>query len=88
MNILHTIVEEESIPVLLEYIGMCMTVGILHQQFVILYGEGGNGKSTLLSLITNLLGATNVSNVSLEDLSNDKKFYTWLARRKVSEYWW
>lgn len=84
MNILHTIVEEESIPVLLEYIGMCMTVGILHQQFVILYGEGGNGKSTLLSLITNLLGATNVSNVSLEDLSNDKSFTLGLLEGKLA----
>lgn len=84
MNILKTIVEEESIPVLLEYIGMCMTVGILHQQFIILYGEGGNGKSTLLTLITNLLGAANVSNVSLEDLSNDKSFTLGLLEGKLA----
>ncbi|MEK5039444.1 DNA primase family protein [Sporosarcina sp. FSL K6-3457] len=84
MNILKTVVEEESIPVLLEYIGMCMTVGILHQQFIILYGDGGNGKSTLLSLITNLLGAANVSNVSLEHLSKDKNFTLGLLDGKLA----
>lgn len=51
---------------------------------MILYGEGGNGKSTLLSLITNLLGAANVSNVSLEDLSNDKSFTLGLLEGKLA----
>lgn len=37
----------------------------------ILYGEGGNGKGTTLSLITHMLGEENVSNVSLHKLESN-----------------
>jgi len=40
------------------------------ENFFILYGEGGNGKSVLLTILACLLGEENVSSVSLESLTN------------------
>jgi hypothetical protein len=39
---------------------------------VLLWGAGGNGKSTLLGLLRALLGAENVAAVSLHDLEGDR----------------
>lgn len=43
------------------------------QKAFILYGEGSNGKSTLLDMITSLVGDNNVSNLSLEELNHNFK---------------
>ena len=46
--------------------------GYPHQSAFILVGDGGNGKSPLLSLLTEFLGPENVSSISLQDLVNHK----------------
>jgi len=43
---------------------------------VVLYGEGANGKSTFLRLVTELLGEGNVSYVCLPDLAGRNRFAT------------
>ena len=40
------------------------------ENFFILYGEGGNGKTVLLTILSSLLGEKNVSSVSLESLTS------------------
>ena len=45
---------------------------IPHQSAFILVGDGGNGKSPLLSLLTEFLGPENVSSISLQGLVNHK----------------
>ena len=44
-----------------------------YQQAYLLTGSGSNGKSTLITLITKLVGSTNVTAVSLQEL-NDNRF--------------
>ena len=48
------------------------------QHYMILYGNGGEGKSTFLGKITEVIGKFNVSDVSLDDLSDQEaaKFTT------------
>ena len=48
------------------------------QHYMILYGNGGEGKSTFLGKITEIIGKSNVSDVSLDDLSDQEaaKFTT------------
>lgn len=48
------------------------------QHYMILYGNGGEGKSTFLDKVTQVVGKSNVSNVSLEALSDQEasKFAT------------
>lgn len=55
-----------------ELIGHCLYRGWIDQKSVMLLGEGANGKSTLLNLITQLLGTDNVSAVSLQDFDRDR----------------
>ena len=40
------------------------------ENFFMLYGEGGNGKTVLLTVLSSLLGENNVSSVPLESLSS------------------
>lgn len=43
------------------------------QHYVLLYGPGGDGKSTFLNWLTQIVGVQNTSNVSLEALTNSEK---------------
>lgn len=54
---------------LLEYIGYCMTRDTRQQKFLILYGSGGTGKSTLIRLLEEIIGEENTSNIPLRELS-------------------
>ncbi len=52
-----------------EVVGYCLVNNTFAQKFFILYGEGGNGKSSFLQLLTSLLTEVNVSNIALIDIS-------------------
>lgn len=56
-----------------EYAGYCMTADTQMQKFLILTGNGGTGKSVMISLIESLVGAENCSCISLQDLN--RRFY-------------
>jgi putative DNA primase/helicase len=62
----------ELIPLIHEIVGYLVTPDNSLQAAVMLLGEGANGKSTLLSLLTALLGAENVSTVALHRLDEDR----------------
>lgn len=53
---------------LLQYMGYSLTRDTRQQKFLILTGEGGSGKSTLIKCFEMLAGQKNISNVSLTDL--------------------
>lgn len=55
-----------------EAIGYCLIPDYRLSKVFVLYGEGGNGKSTFLTLLTRVLGEFNVSSVTLEDLAQDR----------------
>lgn len=54
---------------LLQYSGLCMTRDVRQQKFMIIQGEGGSGKSTLIKLFDRMIGVENISNISLNQLS-------------------
>jgi len=56
---------------LAEYIGYCFSKNLKLERMLVCYGFGSNGKSVLLDLVTKLLGACNVSNVTLSNLTTD-----------------
>lgn len=63
--------DEESTLYLLEAIGYCFYRSYKpFQNITILQGAGGNGKSTFLNLLSDLIGQENISNVSLQALSD------------------
>lgn len=54
---------------LLEYIGLCCTTDTRQQKMLVICGEGGTGKSTIINLIQELVGKQNTSNVAMSKLS-------------------
>ena len=63
---------DEDREMLLEYLGYCLTCDTRLQKFMILYGTGGSGKSTLISLLQKVVGPENYANISLSKLSADR----------------
>jgi P4 family phage/plasmid primase-like protien len=61
--------DPERIAIIQEWAGLSLVFDTSFQKFLILVGEGGNGKSVVCAWLTALLGASNVSNVSLESFS-------------------
>lgn len=61
--------EPDDREMLLQYSGYSMTKDMRQQKFLILKGEGGTGKSTLLSLIESIIGEENTSHVSMKEMT-------------------
>ncbi len=62
--------DPERVCVIQEFFGYLLTADtVIHKAFF-LFGEGSNGKSVLLDILTYLIGPENVSNLSLTDLDN------------------
>jgi len=68
LRFLNEILEEDEdrIAVLQEWFGYCLTADTSMQKFLMLEGDGANGKSVVCDILTALLGAENVSHVPLE----------------------
>lgn len=56
-----------------EYLGYSMTSDTKMQKFLMLVGEGGTGKSVIISLFQKVIGINNCSSISLQDLN--RRFY-------------
>jgi P4 family phage/plasmid primase-like protien len=54
------------VALLQEWMGYMLTWSTGKQKFLIMVGEGGNGKSVVIAVMTAVLGEDNVSNVPLE----------------------
>jgi len=59
----------EDLEMLLQFSGLCLTRDTRQQKFMILLGEGGTGKSTVIRVIDLMIGADNISNISLNQLT-------------------
>jgi putative DNA primase/helicase len=69
---LSEVLHENDIPVVQEVVGYCLLKDYRYAKAVMMLGPGENGKSTLLNLITALLGDKNVATPSLQDLLRDR----------------
>jgi putative DNA primase/helicase len=63
--------DEEKLSLLQEWFGYCLTPDTSQQRFLLLEGEGRNGKSVVCAALTALLGYRNVSQVRLEQFDDD-----------------
>lgn len=68
---LRTILPKDCWDWIYELVGYLCYAGDPAQAMTILYGGGGNGKSTLLTALRTLLGPGNVSAVGIHDLAGD-----------------
>jgi len=61
-----------SVRLIFEWFGYCLTPSQRMKKALMLVGDGDTGKSTLLALVTALLGRENVSNASLQSISEHR----------------
>lgn len=69
---LSEILSPEDSSVIQEIVGYCLLRNYPLAKAVMFLGEGNNGKSTLLRLISSLLGEDNIATPSLHDLLSDR----------------
>ncbi len=69
---LRYVVPADAVPVIEEMIGYCLIPTMQYETSFVLYGGGGNGKGTLLAVITAMLGQQNVSSVALQALAENR----------------
>jgi P4 family phage/plasmid primase-like protien len=63
---------KEDVEGLREFIGYCLVKKYNYAKSLMLEGDGSNGKTTMIKLITHFLGEENISNVTLHSLDNDR----------------
>lgn len=80
--------DKEQQMVLAEFIGYVFirNATLKLEKFLILLGDGSNGKSVFFDVICSLLGDTNVSNFSLQSLTNDTGYYRAMLTDKLVNY--
>ena len=66
------ILDEEQRTILEEWIGFFFWRNYQYKKAIIFVGEGDTGKTTLLSVMTSLLGKQNISSVSLQKMTGDR----------------
>jgi putative DNA primase/helicase len=76
----------EDIPVIQELIGYCLFKEYFIHKAFLFVGEGRNGKTTLLNLITNFLGVKNVASISLHSICKDR-FGSYDLYGKLANLW-
>ncbi|HXG07336.1 MAG TPA: phage/plasmid primase, P4 family [Nitrososphaera sp.] len=72
IKFLRSTIEPEYMATVSKMLGYLLLKSARYQKGFMLCGEGSNGKSVFLGLIEAFLGAENVSNVSLHDLTSDR----------------
>jgi len=66
--------DEKARFTVLEEMAYCLVNGYPIQRIPFWYGPGGNGKGTVINILVALLGANNVSHMSLYDLEHDRNY--------------
>lgn len=69
---LEAILPPDEIPVIEEFLGYLLLPDTSFNKCLVVIGEGGNGKTTLLNLLIGFLGEENVSHYSLQHISEEK----------------
>ena len=72
--------DPDSREMLLQFCGYCLTRDTRQQKFLILTGEGGSGKSTLIRMLEAAVGEKNVSNIALNELGQRFSSYGLLGK--------
>lgn len=85
---LNEVLEEEKQKVLAEYFAYIFisTKVLKLEKVLMLYGGGSNGKSVIYEIMSVLLGSENVTNYSLENLTDHTGYYRAMISGKLLNY--
>ena len=66
--------------------GYLFVKGLKMEKIFFLYGTGANGKSVFFEVLSGVIGADNISNYSLESLTDDKGYHRAMIKDKIVNY--
>jgi putative DNA primase/helicase len=66
--------------------GYLFIKGLKMEKVFFLFGTGANGKSVFFEVINGLIGSNNISNYSLESLTDDKGYHRAMIKDKIVNY--
>lgn len=69
---LSMVLPMDCMDFVLELFGVLMVPGLARRWAILLYGEGGTGKSTFLKLVTAFIGKDQITNLPLHKLENER----------------
>ncbi|KZR59344.1 phage/plasmid primase, P4 family [Bacillus badius] len=69
---LRDVLVEDTIPVIEEFMGYCLTPDMSKQVALMLTGSGSNGKSVFLEYVRNMIGLDNATSVTLKDFDGNR----------------
>jgi putative DNA primase/helicase len=69
---LSKVIPKECEPILQEMFGYCLLSTMKFEKSFLFYGEGGNGKGTVIAVMQMFFGEQNASNVALQTLSENR----------------
>jgi putative DNA primase/helicase len=70
----------QRIAILQEFYGYTLTPSLQHHKFLLMEGDGSNGKSVSCAALAGMLGEDNVSAVPLEEFSNRYRLHTTIGK--------
>jgi len=85
-NFLAEVFPQDALPLAEELVGYLLRPTTKFQKAFTLLGDGANGKSTFLSMLTTFLGDGSVSNISLQDLVENRFTAAELQGKLVNIY--
>jgi P4 family phage/plasmid primase-like protien len=73
-SVLSSMLEDDPacIDLLQEWFGYCLWRGFEAEKYMILVGDGGTGKSTVLTVLQAMIGEPNTSTVKLKDMGENR----------------
>lgn len=69
---LSKVIPKECEPILQEMFGYCLLSTMKYEKSFLFYGEGGNGKGTVIAVMQMFFGEQNASNVALQTLTENR----------------
>jgi putative DNA primase/helicase len=72
LDFLYNVMHPSDVPLILEFIGYCLTKDCRYQKALMIAGAPDSGKSTFLLLLTAFLGKTNVANKTMQQLTENR----------------
>lgn len=83
---LSEVIPENKLLAVQEFIGYCLLKAHPIHRFFILEGEGKNGKSTFVNLLTTFLGKENVTSIPIQALENNRFAVSHLYGKLANTY--
>lgn len=82
----HVLPNADTRATLQQVAGYLFVKGLKMERIFFLYGEGANGKSVFFEVLSGVIGEANISNYSLESLTDSKGYHRAMIKDKIVNY--